>query len=165
MPTLLLRYSGLALFALGLLLLTGCGFQLKQASYIPADLRDMVLVAKDPKSALLEQLTLDLQRAQVNLTPKDSKTAAELVIVKDTLERQTLSLFKNGQVAQYELAYSVTYQLTRKGREPSEHHFELYRTYQDDPDQALAKSKEMELLLTELRRRASQRIIRQLSQL
>ncbi len=165
MPVRLSKQISLALLALGLCVLSGCGFHLKKASYIPEDLRQMVLIGEDPKSALLEQLQADLSRSQVQLNAKSSAQSAELVLLKDRLERQTLSLFKNGQVAQYELAYSVAYRVTRPGQKPTEHSFELYRNYQDDPDNALAKSKELDLLLSELRKQASQRIIRQLSQL
>lgn len=142
-----------------------CGFHLKQASYLPDDLKEITLSGDDKRSALFEQLQSDLQRAQVSLTPKNTKQAAELYLYNDSLERQTLSLFKNGQVAQYELAYRVSYRLTRPGQEPVKQMFELYRNYQDDPDNALAKAKELELILTEMRRLASQRIIRELSQL
>ncbi|MFC3033779.1 LPS assembly lipoprotein LptE [Pseudoalteromonas fenneropenaei] len=152
-----------ALFALGCVLLSSCGFQLKKASYIPDDLKQLVLHAEDERSALYMQLQSDLARAQVTLLTEDNAEASQLILLKDSLERQTLSLFKNGQVAQYELAYSVSYQVIRRGQEPIEQRFELYRNYQDDPNNALAKSKELELLLSELRRQASQRIIRQLS--
>lgn len=165
MPLRLFKTLGLALFALSLSVLSGCGFHLKQASYIPNDIRNMVLVGEDPKSALLTQLRADLTRSRVELNDAANTQATELYLLKDRLERQTVSLFKNGQVAQYELAYSVTYRVSRPGLSPTEHHFELFRNYQDDPDNALAKSKELDLLLSELRRQASLRIIRQLSQL
>lgn len=41
--------------------------------------------------------------------------------------------------------------------------FQLTREYQDDPDQVLAKSRELDLILAEMRRQAADRIIRQLS--
>lgn len=165
MPFRLFKALSLALFALGLSSLSGCGFHLKQASYIPNDVRNMVLVGEDPKSALLTQLRADLARSRVVLNEVGDEQTTELFLLKDRLERQTVSLFKNGQVAQYELAYSVSYRVSRPGFSPTEHHFELFRNYQDDPDNALAKSKELDLLLSELRRQASLRIIRQLSQL
>ena len=150
---------------LACLLVASCGFHLKQASYLPADLKQLTLSGDDRRSALFEQLQADLKRAQVSLQPANPQSAAELYLYNDSLERQTLSLFKNGQVAQYELAYRVRYRLTRPDQAPVEQMFELYRNYQDDPDNALAKAKELELILSEMRHRASQRIIRELSQL
>jgi LPS-assembly lipoprotein len=156
---------GLAL-ALVCVLLSGCGFHLKKASYLSEDLRTLVLSADDDRAALYELLENDLKNAKVTLVePKTSSKVVQLHLYRDSLERQTLSLFRNGQVAQYQLTYSVSYRVTKQGQEPVEQSFELYRNYQDDPDNALAKSKELEMLLGELRQLASKRIIRELSQL
>ncbi|CAM4099987.1 LPS assembly lipoprotein LptE [Pseudoalteromonas byunsanensis] len=157
---------GLALL-LVCVLLSGCGFHLKKASYLPIEMRTIVLSGDDKRAELYELLSNDLQQAKVTLVddaPADNQLV-QLHLYRDTLERQTLSLFKNGQVAQYQLAYGVSYRVTRPDQEPVEQRFELYRNYQDDPDNALAKAKELELLLNELRQLASKRIVRELSQL
>jgi len=49
--------------------------------------------------------------------------------------------------------------------EAQPYEFELFRDYQDDPNQALAKAKELELMLGELRQQAANRIMRQLARL
>ena len=41
--------------------------------------------------------------------------------------------------------------------------FEVVRDYQDDPDQVLAKSRELELMLSEMRDEAADIMIRRLS--
>jgi len=87
------------------------------------------------------------------------------VLDADSLQRRTLSLFSNGQVAEYELIYKVQYQLILPGQEPRPYQIELYRDYQDDPSRALAKSKELDLMLSELRSQAVARIIRQFGRL
>ncbi|NOU52551.1 hypothetical protein HG263_18775 [Pseudoalteromonas sp. JBTF-M23] len=157
---------GLAL-ALVCVLLSSCGFHLKKASYLPIEMRTLQLTGDDTRAQLFELLSSDLRQAKVALvtSAKNNTPIAKLHLYRDTLERQTLSLFKNGQVAQYQLAYGVSYRLTRPNQEPIEQRFELYRNYQDDPDNAIAKAKELELLLNELRQLASERIVRELSQL
>ncbi|HCV01708.1 LPS assembly lipoprotein LptE [Pseudoalteromonas sp. SSMSWG5] len=154
--------NGLAL-ALVCLLLTSCGFHLKKASNLPDDLKVITLVGDDEKSALFELVEKELIASKVELSQGGKHP--ELTIHKDRLERQILSLFDNGQVAEYELAYSVSYTLKRPGQKAINQRFELYRNYQDDPDNALAKAKELELLLSEIRKQASRRIVRELSQL
>lgn len=156
--------NGLAL-ALVCFLLSSCGFHLKKASSLPDDLATLTLNGDDEKSALFAMLGKELTLSKVELLDTPKKSVAQLYLHKDRLERQTLSLFKNGQVAEYELAYSVRYLLKRPGKEAIEQRFELYRNYQDDPDNALAKAKELELLLNEIRMQASRRIVRELSQL
>ena len=51
------------------------------------------------------------------------------------------------------------------GQEPKPYQTELNRDYQDDPNAALAKARELDLMLTELREQAVARIIRQLGRL
>ncbi|WP_390442416.1 LPS assembly lipoprotein LptE [Pseudoalteromonas sp. MTN2-4] len=155
---------GLA-FLLACVLLSGCGFHLKQASYLPKELQTLHLSGDDSKSELFSLLRKDLITSQVTISDNRSKQVPELHLYRDSLTRQTLSLFRNGQVAQYELAYSVSYRVTRPGLEPVDKEFEIYRNYQDDPDNALAKAKELDIILNELRKQASKRIVRELSQL
>ena len=91
------------------------------------------------------------------------ETAPELKITEDSLNRRTLSLFENGQVAEYELIYGVKYQLQFPNEELKTFAFELNRDYQDDPDRALAKSRELNLILSELRLQAADKILRDLA--
>tara|TARA_B100000700_G_scaffold237925_1_gene264311 strand:+ start:440 stop:823 length:384 start_codon:yes stop_codon:yes gene_type:complete len=121
--------------------------------------------ASDPNSALYEQLLSELARSNVQVNKGLRANSPMLRLTSDRLDRRTLSLFKNGQVAEYELIYSVSYTLKRAGEDPIEQYFELYRNYQDDPDNALAKANEMTILLEELRKQASRRIVRELAQL
>ena len=163
MATLNAIKNGLAL-VLVCFLLSSCGFHLKKASSLPDDLKQLTLVGDDQKSALFSYLQTELAMSDVTLVPA-SKQSAQLYLFKEQLERQTLSLFQNGQVAEYELAYSVSYVVKRPKQAAIEKRFELYRNYQDDPDNALAKAKELELLISEIRQQASRRIVRELSQL
>ena len=155
--------NGLAL-VLVCFLLSSCGFHLKKASSIPDDLKILTLKGDDEKSALFENLTYELKASNVQLNTT-AINAAQLYLYNERIERQTLSLFKNGQVAEYELAYSVSYVVKRPGEKAIEKNFELYRNYQDDPDHAIAKAKELDLLISEIRQQASRRIVRELSQL
>ena len=144
--------------------LSSCGFHLKKASSLPDNLKTLTLKGDDEKSSLFLNLKKELKASNVELTPS-AKNVAQLYLRKESIERQTLSLFQNGQVAEYELAYGVSYVVKRPGEKAIEKRFELYRNYQDDPDHALAKAKELELLISEIRKQASSCIVRELSQL
>ncbi|MDO6547553.1 LPS-assembly lipoprotein LptE [Pseudoalteromonas carrageenovora] len=144
--------------------LSSCGFHLKKASSLPDNLKTLTLKGDDEKSTLFAALKNELKASNVELKPS-AKDIAQLYLRKESIERQTLSLFQNGQVAEYELAYGVTYIVKRPGEKAIKKRFELYRNYQDDPDHALAKAKELELLISEIRDQASRRIVRELSQL
>jgi len=145
------------------LLLSSCGFHLR--GNLPLSQFPAVYVQSDAHSELAELLNKRLSQNSVRLLNSMQADAPTIQLVSDTLERRTLSLFPSGQVAEYELIYKVSYYLIMPGDEPAFNQFELYRDYQDDPNQALAKARELDLLLSELRQQAANRIIRQMARL
>ena len=145
------------------LVLSSCGFTFRGTASLqkyPA-----LYLQGDVHSELLTQLGAQLVRNQVTLLDSPDASAPVFVFVDDSLKRRNLSLFTNGQVAEYELIYTLNYQLILPGQDPVPYRIELNRDYQDDPNRALAKSRELDLLLTELRSQAVSRVIRQLSRL
>ena len=144
-------------------LLTGCGFHLR--GNLPLSQFPAIYLQSDAHSELAALLNQRFQQNDVELLSSYQSNRPSLVLQQDTLERRTLSLFANGQVAEYELIYKVEYQIQLPDQEPQKYQFELFRDYQDDPNQALAKAQELELLLKELRQQAANRIIRQLARL
>jgi LPS-assembly lipoprotein len=144
-------------------LLTGCGFKLRGQYLLPPELQTLYVSSIDSQGELTRALKQNLALNQVKVLKVASAGAAQLHLLKDTLDRRTLSVFPNGQVAEYELIYTVRYQLLFAEQAPREYSFELYRDYQDDPDQALAKSRELSLLLGEMRQLATDRILRNMA--
>ena len=92
--------------------------------------------------------------------------AASTISVKlqpEKLDRRLLSVFATGQVAEYELIYGVRFTATYPDGNQITQQFEVLREYQDDPKQVLAKSRELNLVLSEMRTEAADRIIRIIS--
>jgi len=150
------------------LIITGCGFKLRGSHFIPKPMQNMVFSSKLKTAKLADAVQKHLQHNGVTFhrlnEPDVSKSeVAYLQLINDKLDRRTLSLFANGQVAEYELIYSVTYQVTAPNQDPQTFEFEIYRNYQDDPDNVLAKSRELELVVNEMRQQAADRILRQLA--
>ncbi|MAD75340.1 MAG: hypothetical protein CML20_11220 [Rheinheimera sp.] len=144
-------------------MLSSCGFHLR--GNLPLSQFPAIYVQSEAHSQLAQLLNQRLRQNSVQLLDSMQADAPTIQLVSDTLERRTLSLFPSGQVAEYELIYKVSYYLIMPGQEPAFNQFELYRDYQDDPNQALAKARELDLLLGELRQQAANRIIRQLARL
>lgn len=144
--------------------LTGCGFKLRTQSPLPESMQHLVVTASDDSSELYAQLAKFVERSDLNADDTTNATA-QLHLISDNLSRRTLSLFSNGQVAEQELIYTISYAIKRDGEQDIVRTFELTRNYQDDPDNALAKSREIELILSEMRGQATRQIIRELSQL
>jgi len=145
------------------LVLSSCGFRLKGDYQLPPSLLDLNLQSSDHHSELSRLVRHQLARYQVNLVNTDD--APVLRLGKDTFERGTLSLFSSGQVAEYELIYTVNYQLVLKESEVQNFELSIRRDYLDDPQSAQAKSRERAQLLREIRSEAAQKIVYQLSQI
>ena len=150
-------------FSLGAI--QGCGFQLRGNYLLSPQLQNIHLSSVDKHGELSRLVKQHLIINKINLTPKLADQVPELRILKDTLDRRTLSLFNNGQVAEYELLYSANYQLILPNAEIRNYTVELNRDYQDDPNLALAKSRELTLMLSEMRREAANKILRNLASL
>jgi LPS-assembly lipoprotein len=155
----LLRQSLLSVIVM--ITLSACGFQLRDNYQLPATLQKMQL--QSVSSLQLEaSLRQRLLTAGIQLHDRAAADVAQLRVLSDQLERRTLSLFESGQVAEYELLYRVNYQVIRNGELIIEDTIEVARDYQDDPNFALAKTREREMLVAEMRDDAARRLVRQM---
>ncbi|GIU47429.1 LPS-assembly lipoprotein LptE [Shewanella sp. KT0246] len=158
----LVKRISLAMMALVILTTAGCGFKLQRSYSIPAELEELHLSTNDQYSEL-SRLVNDRLRIHAISTVAASDTTPTLRLVNDSLERATLSLYPTGNVAEYELIYLVNYSVTLPGSEPQTFQTEIRRDYQDDPRTALAKSREMDMLVKEMRIQAADNIIQTLA--
>ncbi|GAA5191624.1 LPS assembly lipoprotein LptE [Ferrimonas gelatinilytica] len=142
-------------------LLTGCGFHLQGSYLIPDELNQMQLRSDDHYGELHRLVRERLRLHQITLV--EDETAPMLRLDDDRLERSTLSLFPSGQVAEYELIYTVRFSVILPEQEPQRFNVEIRRDYLDDPRTALAKTRELELLLEEMREQAADRLLRTLA--
>ncbi|MCW8866013.1 MAG: LPS assembly lipoprotein LptE [Colwellia sp.] len=129
------------------------------------DLQTLYVSSNDVHGELTRLVKQHLARNQVNVLKQKNIENPELRIMPDKLDRRTLSVFQNGQVAEYELIYAVHYQLRFNNEETLDFRFELNRDYQDDPNLALAKSRELSLLLSEMRKSAADKILRDMARI
>lgn len=157
------QVSKLALASLLVFMLTACGFQMRGSYAVPASMQFICLQQGD-KYELGKQLEKRLKHSNVSLI-NDTNSCVTLRIVNDKIERPVLSLFPNAQVAEYELNYQVNYTIQFPDQEARPFSVQVARDYQDDPEAVLAKSKEMKILLKELRRHAAEQIVLQLASL
>ncbi|TRX57360.1 LPS assembly lipoprotein LptE [Thalassomonas sp. M1454] len=156
-----LKYTVTSLLAVSLL--SGCGFKLRGDYLLPEEFNTLYVSSVDKHGELTRMVKQHLSINEVEILTKSSVNAPELRILNDSLDRRTLSLFENGQVAEYELTYTVRYEVKFAQAETQRFQFELYRNYQDNPDRALAKSRELTLLRSEMRSEAANKILRNLA--
>ena len=157
------------------LLLSACGFTLRSDYHLPDNIHQVQLVSGQAHSLLQRALSKRLKAYQIKVLAGQQQVGADIALddgktigvylLPDKLDRRLLSLFSTGQVAEYELIYSVRCQLLLPGQAPQLIEFDVNREYQDDPDAVLAKSRELELVLNEMRLQAADLIIRHMARL
>ncbi|MFT7431467.1 MAG: LPS-assembly lipoprotein [Colwellia sp.] len=145
------------------LFLSSCGFALRGDYLLSPQLQTLHLSSADKFGELTRQVKQHLTINKIKLLSQATENVPQLKLSKDSLNRRTLSVFPNGQVAEYELIYTVRYRLVLSQNDVRSFVFELNRDYQDDPNIALAKSRELELMLSEMRKEAANKILRDLS--
>jgi len=150
-------------FAFFTLFLSSCGFHLRGDYLLSPQLQTLHLSSQDKFGELTRQVKQHLSLNKIKLVSNASNNIPQLRLLKDSLNRRTLSVFPNGQVAEYELIYTVRYQVAFSADDVRSFEFELNRDYQDDPNVALAKSRELDLMLSEMRKEAANKILRDLS--
>jgi LPS-assembly lipoprotein len=152
-------------------LLQGCGFKLRGSQALPSFLNNVVILTQFDYLPLSRALDKRLPVYQLNSivgenTIPEGIEPTTVVVIKlqpEELERRLLSVFSTGQVAEYELIYTVDYEVIFPFADPISASVAVAREYQDDPDQVLAKSRELELVLSQMREESADRIIRLLS--
>lgn len=152
------------------LTIVGCGFKLRGDYGLPASINTLQLVAAQSNTPLHRILGKQLKSFNVEVVDNSATALSTeqqidaLVYLKsDRLERRLLSLFSTGQIAEYELVLTIKYQLQFPEQNPLDIEFDVTREYQDDPNAVLAKSRELDLILNEMRQDAASRIIRQIA--
>jgi LPS-assembly lipoprotein len=151
------------LFVTLLITLNGCGFKLRGSYLLAPELQTLYLSSVDKQGELTRLVKQHLKLNRITVIKNATEITPELRILKDKLDRRTLSVFPNGQVAEYELIYTVRFQLKLANQEVMNFNFEINRDYQDDPNTALAKSRELTLLLSEMRQQAASKILRDMA--
>ncbi|MFV7772611.1 MULTISPECIES: LPS-assembly lipoprotein LptE [Shewanella] len=147
-----------AILALSVLLSAGCGFKLQRSYSIPDDLKTLNLTSQDEYSELTRLVRERLRLNNISVIEGDASVPS-VRIISDSLDRSTLSLYPTGNVAEYELNYHVRFAVQYPEREAKAFDVDIHRDYLDDPRTALAKSREMELLVKEMRIQAADQIL------
>ena len=157
------RYLGKLLVLCACMAMAGCGFQLRGSVELPGLETVRVTGASAP---MREELAVFLREGGVQVVEAASGDVdAQLSLTDEQMKRRVLSIDPNtGKAREYELAYSVAFQLVdAKGTAlVPRQTVRLVRDFVFDVNAVLGKSREEAVLRTEMRRDAVQNIIRRL---
>lgn len=150
------------LLAAALLLLTACSFQLR-GNYQLAPQLDAVSLEAPARSEIATLVNEVLTQRNVDVVSQ-GPNIIHVELHQDRFDRRILSMLTSGQVAEYELIYVLPVTFSAANGDSSHHTIQILRDYQDDPNFALAKTRELELLVTEMRNDAAHRLLLLLNQ-
>lgn len=151
-----------ALLALSLLLLQGCGFQLKQGATVPSSLSPIAIGGLAEYHDLRTALTQLLSASDISVVKSDAATYLRIKAYES--ERRVLSVDGNGKVAEYELHEGARFDLVASdGKQLIEEQIvSTKQTYLNSETEVLGKQQEEEALRKDMRRNLADRIIRRL---
>ncbi len=146
-----------------LLLLAGCGFQLRGGMELPPEWLSMHLHSPSPNGELAAAVRGALAREGVEWLPPGAANYT-LQLGDERFARRNLSIGANARVAEFELALGSTMRvLDRRGRElapPAE--LAVTRITTHDPENPSGKQEEAGLLRREMRAELARRVLRRI---
>lgn len=152
-----------ALSVVFVLLLSACGFQLRQQVALPSHLAAIRVQTSDSYSPLQRNLEQALRRSGATLVEGNDPSAVLRVFVQ-RMDRLPLSVGDTGRVQEYLMRYTVEFELVdAQGKALlSRQSVELERDYTFDTLQALGTPGEEEVVKSELERDMVQTLLRRI---
>lgn len=151
---------------LAVLLLAGCGFQLRSALSLPPDLGPIQVEGQGRYSPLADSLSLALRRAGATVVEGrgGDEDMARLRILSERWGSLPISIDARGRAQEYTLRYAVVFELVRAdGQElVPQQAVELARDYIQSPTDLTGADSERELLTREMQRDMVASILRRI---
>ncbi len=157
------RLSGVIALLL-VLILSGCGFQLRQEISLPLALSPMSIEGVAANSPLARDLIRSLEAGGARVVAAGEPSSSRLLIPLNDLNREVLSVGESARVREFMLRYLVEFELLDGAGEvvvPLQR-VELIREFSFDDRQALGAASEEALLREEMQREMGRRVLDQL---
>lgn len=143
-----------------------CGFRLQGAPELPAFFARTHVVAADPYSPLVRELARALDGTAAEIVDEAAGASAVLRIREDRTEQRVLSVSVQGQPREYEIIYSVRFEVqVTGGMTFPMQSLEVRRDYPFDETDVLGRTREAQDLTEAMRRDMANLIVRRLAAL
>ena len=144
--------------------LSACGFHLRGDYSVPQNLQKLSVTSFDQYSTFTRMLKTQLRMSEIEIV-EPAEDVPNLHIISEGMGERTLSLYQNATSAEKELIFNASYRVTIHEKETLNLSTSVSRSYLANSLTALAKSVERDMLEDEMRKIATDQIIRQLARL
>jgi len=133
--------------------LTACGFRLAGSDPLPAVMARPYLSLKDPYTDFSREFEHQLKASGASLQLMREGATATVDVTKDLVEQRTLAVSAKNIPTEYELTYTVTFNVRGGGKELlAPQTISLSRDFSFDENLQLAKEHEADILRQQMAR-------------
>lgn len=158
--------AGIVAAMFALVLQAGCGFHLKGAVSLPADVKTVYVATSDELSPFAVELGRALDAAGAVRATSASVADAVIRVAQDRTGRRVLSVSARNTPQEYQVFYVLGYSIERGDQEAVEpQEIELSRSYSFSESDLLAKDREEVILREALARDLADLVVRRLASL
>lgn len=142
--------------------LSACGFHLRNQIKLPPDLGPVKVVSTAQYSPLPELVARGLRISGATIADDDAKGVATLQILSERWGDQAVAVDEQGRAQEYSLRYAAVFVLRRAdgGELVKQQAVELARDYTEPPQDVTGTNTEREILADEMRKDMADAILR-----
>jgi|TARA_B110000444_G_scaffold235818_1_gene247163 LPS-assembly lipoprotein len=122
-----------------LLILSSCGYSMRGSINIPSSIKS-VSVTSSGYSELVSVLNSSLVASNIETSISKSNDIYRIVILSESFDRRQLSINISGRVNEYELVYSVNFELKVPNNKSIKDRITLYRDYSFDENNVMGNT-------------------------